>query len=165
MTRMKTMLGYAGAKRLARGLGWFSIALGALELLAPRRVGDALGMQHESGAIQAYGAREIASGIGILAARDPTPWIWARVIGDALDLATLAPNADPRNPQRPYVLMAIGAVAGVALLDYLCADGLARKEDDHRSRRDYADRSGFPQSPNAMRGAAREPEMVSTARH
>lgn len=146
-------IGYNDGQTLARGLGWFSIALGALELLAPRAVGRQLEMQHETGTIQAYGAREIATGVGILASRDPTWWIWGRVIGDALDLATLAPNADPRNPRRNEVLMAIGAVAGVAILDYLCADALSRRtEQPAPPMRDYGDRSGFPKSPNAMRG-------------
>lgn len=159
-------LGYSNGQTLARGLGWFSIALGALELLAPRAVGRRLGMQHETGTIQAYGAREIATGVGILASRDPTWWIWGRVIGDALDLATLAPNADPRNPRRNEVMMALGAVAGVALLDYLCADALSRRtEEPAPPMRDYGDRSGFPRSPNAMRGEGLHPagETAATA--
>ena len=37
------------------------------------------------------GAREIASGFGILAQNKPTPWLWSRVGGDAMDLALLKP--------------------------------------------------------------------------
>lgn len=40
--------------------------------------------------IRAYGVREIAKGVGILTSPNPTPWLWGRVAGDALDLATLA---------------------------------------------------------------------------
>ena len=30
-----------------------------------------------------------ATGVGILASRSPAPWLWARVAGDGLDMATL----------------------------------------------------------------------------
>lgn len=52
---------------LARGLGVFSIALGLYEVMAPRSLARALGMPRNTGLIQAYGVREIATGIGILA--------------------------------------------------------------------------------------------------
>ena len=72
------------ADRRARpGLGWFSIGLGLVELAAPRFLTRRFGMEGSEGLIQAYGAREIANGIAILAADDPTPWVWARVGGDA----------------------------------------------------------------------------------
>ena len=51
---------------LARGLGWFSIGLGLAELLAPAQGRRFLGMEEHTGLIRAYGAREIATGIGIL---------------------------------------------------------------------------------------------------
>jgi hypothetical protein len=114
-------------KMLANGLGWFSIGLGLYELLAPRHLGRTLGMEDKTGLIQAYGLREIATGVGILANRRPAEWVWGRVGGDALDLATLAPGLDGDNPKRGNVAFAIGAVAGVALLDVLCAQQLSRR--------------------------------------
>lgn len=150
-------LAMSDALRLARGLGWFSVALGALELLAPRKVGRALGMEHETGMIQAFGARELAAGVGLLAAGNPKPWIWGRVAGDALDLATLAANADRRNPQREMVGVALAAVAAVTIADLICLASLDRGPDGRPLRpvaRDYGDRSGYPDRPEAMRGAA-----------
>src|SRR4051812_49131148 len=97
---------------LARGLGVFSIALGLVELLAARSLTRALGMQGNETLVQAYGAREIATGIGILASKDPTPWIWGRVGGDALDIATLVTGLDEDNPNRGNVGLALAAVAG-----------------------------------------------------
>jgi hypothetical protein len=114
-------------RMLANGLGWFSIGLGLYELLAPRHLGRTLGMEDKTGLIQAYGVREIANGVGILARRRPAEWVWGRVAGDALDLATLAPGLDDDNPRRGNVAIAIGAVAGVALLDVLCARQLSRR--------------------------------------
>jgi hypothetical protein len=143
------------AETLARGLGWFSIALGVAEVLAPRQLARALGMRGHEGLIQAYGLREIATGVGILASRDPAPWIWGRVGGDALDVATLAGALGPDNPKRENVGIAMGAVAGVTALDLYCAQALSREQDEARHPMvDYSDRSGLPRSPDQMRGAA-----------
>jgi hypothetical protein len=141
---------------LARGLGLFSIGLGLFEMAAPRTLARTLGMRGQESLIRAYGMREIATGIGILASRDPTPWIWGRVAGDALDLATLSAGLDGSNRKRDNVGIAAAAVAGVTALDLYCAQALSR-ESPHRlpPRRDYSNRSGLPRSPDEMRGAAR----------
>jgi hypothetical protein len=50
----------------ARGLAWFSIALGAFELLAAEKLTDFLGVdERHDNLIRAYGCREIASGVAI----------------------------------------------------------------------------------------------------
>ena len=74
---MSTVSNHGSAHGLARGLGRFSIGVGLLEATAPKRLGRVLGMEESSGLLQAYGLREIATGIGILTAHDPTGWIWA----------------------------------------------------------------------------------------
>ena len=76
------------ADRLARGLGWFSIALGTLELLAPHRVTNALGMQGREGLVRAYGVRELLAGVMTLLV-EKKAGLWSRVVGDGLDMATL----------------------------------------------------------------------------
>lgn len=116
---------------LANGLGWFSIGLGLVEVLAPERLGEALGMEDRTELIRAYGVREIATGIGILARHRPAGWLWGRVAGDALDLATLATALTPDNPKWGNVMAAIGAVAGVAVLDVLCARQLSQPRHQH----------------------------------
>jgi hypothetical protein len=142
---------------LARGLGVFSIAIGVVELLAARRLSRALGMWGSHNLVRAYGLREIATGVGILAAKDPTPWIWGRVAGDALDAATLAPGMHPDNPRRGNVAAALATVAGATAIDAYCAQALSRSSPVPLAPlRDYSDRSGLPQSPEAMRGAARD---------
>ncbi len=113
---------------LARFLGWFSIGLGAVEVLAPERLGRWLGTENRT-LIQGYGMREIATGVGILSSRRPAEWIWARVAGDALDLATLATALGSDNPRRGNVGLALGAVAGVTVLDVLCGVQLSRRRD------------------------------------
>ncbi|MDO9710958.1 cyclase dehydrase [Paracraurococcus lichenis] len=150
-----------GTLATARALGWFSIGLGLAEVLAPQALARGLGMRGHERLIASYGAREIATGIGILSARDPTPWIWGRVAGDALDIGTLATALDGHNRARGAAGAALAAVAGVTLLDLLCGRALSARRQARRiaRRRDYGDRSGLPKPPGDMRGAARDFEV------
>ena len=148
---------HSPSERLARGLGWFSIALGAAELLAPRTLCRALGMEGSETLVRAYGVREALTGVAILTSHDPTPWIMGRVGGDALDLATLAGGFDGRNSKAGNLLAATVAVAAVTALDVVCAQGLmADKRLGSGEWPEYRRRSGFPRDPSAMRGAARD---------
>jgi len=144
---------------LAQGLGWFSVGLGLAELVVPHSLARFLGMDDHAGLIRAYGLRELATGAGILLQDDPTPWIWARVAGDALDLATLATALHPDNPQRGNVALALAAVAGVTALDAICAQRLSGDRPLQAPIRDYSDRRGMPRHPLAMRGVARDFEV------
>lgn len=144
------------AGSLARGLGWFSIGLGLAELLAPRAVARATGLRRRDNLVRLYGLREIAAGVGILASRNPTPWLWARVGGDAIDLASLGTGVDRHNPRLGGTQAALAAVAGVAVLDSACARALGESAARQRQAvMDYRQRSGLPRSPEEMRGAAR----------
>ncbi len=107
---------------LIRALGWFSIALGATELLAPGALSRFLGVD-KKGPLRAFGLRELAAGVGILASDRAKPWIWARIGGDALDLAALG-FAIARGHRR-NALIAAGAVAGVTALDLVAGQRLA----------------------------------------
>src|ERR1044072_943379 len=85
------------AKRLAKGLGWFSLGLGLAELLAPRAIANISGVSNKhTGLIRLYGLRELASGITIFAQEKPTEGVWSRVVGDALDLTSLGVAATNR---------------------------------------------------------------------
>ncbi len=141
------------ATKLAIGLGVFSLALGAAELLAPRRTARAAGLKAGGLTMRAYGAREIAAGVGLLVAKNKTPWLWARIAGDALDLATI--GAARRDRQRAAISLA--AVAGVTLMDVLAARTTqAEAKREKVPMRDYSNRSGFPLPAQEMRGAALE---------
>ena len=156
------------AHSVARGLGWFSIGLGLAEVLAPRALTRGLGMEGHEQIMRAYGVREIATGIGILSSTHPLPWIWGRVGGDALDIATLATGLQQDNPKQENVELALVAVAGITALDVVCGASLARQSlarhasPKRRGRRpaiDYHRRTGFPKPPEQMRGAARDFEV------
>lgn len=148
----------ASAQTLARGLGWFSIGLGVAEMMAPHRLTRMLGMEGNETLVQGYGAREIATGIGILSSEQPASWVWGRVGGDVLDLATLTTGLNEDNPKRANVGLALAAVAGVTALDVLCASALGsdRKPAGHVPRHDYHGRSGFHRPVAAMRGVAQD---------
>ncbi|MER9658187.1 hypothetical protein NKJ26_33195, partial [Mesorhizobium sp. M0152] len=86
---LKTGASSLGATdKLARKLGWFSIALGVFELVGAERIASALGLRGKANLIRAYGAREIGSGILSLSV-DKRTGLWSRVAGDGLDVATL----------------------------------------------------------------------------
>src|SRR3954451_5668366 len=78
---------FGASDRMARNLGWFSLALGALEIFAPERITHALGMQGQENLIRAYGLREVGAGMLSLSI-DKKAGLWSRVAGDALDIAT-----------------------------------------------------------------------------
>ena len=128
------------ALELARMLGWFSIGLGAAELLASRRVSRAAGLRGMASTVRAYGFREIAAGVGILAEKDPTNWVRARIAGDVIDLATLAVGLANGQPARAAGGMAL--VGAVAVLDVYCAAQLAAPVTNRFVAR-YRRRSGL----------------------
>ncbi|MFC4426115.1 hypothetical protein [Deinococcus navajonensis] len=115
------------AQQIARGLGWFSLGLGALEVAAPGRLTRFLGVEDQPTLVRAYGAREILAGAGILAQPSAAAfWVWSRVVGDMLDLGSLG-MAQPENPTgRKRTANALAAVTAITVLDVLCARALTQ---------------------------------------
>jgi hypothetical protein len=145
------------ARRTAAGLGWFSIALGLTEIFCARPLARSLGMKGQEGLLRLYGVREIATGIGIFAtARNPAPFVWARVAGDAIDIATLAANVSG-NPRKAQIALALANVAGVTAVDAATARALsAIRREARKPVRDYSDRSGYGRPLEEIRGIARK---------
>ena len=142
---------------LARNLGYFSIALGVVELLAPRALCNAIGLHGMEPVIRAYGVRELATGVAILTSHDPEPWIWARVAGDVADIATVATGLRQDNARTESNAMTLAALAAVTAVDVACARGLnAEKGNRKTAIVNYSNRSGFPRGVEAARGAARD---------
>ena len=113
---------------LAKALGLFSIGLGAVELVAARRLSRALGLPRSTGLVRAFGAREVAAGFAVLTYPDSPAPLWARVGGDALDLATLVSALLPGNRRRGTAAAATAAVLAVTVLDVLCATALTERQ-------------------------------------
>jgi hypothetical protein len=106
----------------ARFLGWTSIAVGLTEIVATRWVEETIGTDEHESAIRAFGAREIAAGITILAQpglnKSLAAGVWSRVAGDAVDLAALEQVAQrSKNPAGLEAITSIVlAVTGMDLL-------------------------------------------------
>ena len=111
----------SSANGIARGLGWFSLGLGVAELVAPRAIGRVAGARKKESLIRSYGIREIIAGVGVLATTHSSGWLWARVAGDAVDLASLGAARAASTDGKKKNALAIGSVVGVTALDLWCA--------------------------------------------
>src|SRR5678815_283897 len=120
--RARPGLPSTSAKRLAKGLGWFSIGLGLAELLAPRAIASISGVSNKhTGLIRLYGLREIAAGVTIFAQEKPTEGVWSRVVGDAMDLTSLGLAATNPAAKKGRIAFATANVLAVTALDVMCA--------------------------------------------
>jgi hypothetical protein len=119
--------------RVAGALGWFSLVLGLAEVFAPRRLAGVIGTGRPQ-VVRSYGLRELVAGIGILSGRGTRFWLWGRVVGDALDIATLACALRRDNPRRGAAMTALGSVVFVTLLDIYCAQVYGESPEDHSWR-------------------------------
>ncbi len=113
------------AKQRAQGLGWFSIGLGLIEVAAPQAVERLLRIGDQRLLLRALGVRELMTGVGILMQHKPTPWIWARVAGDIMDVALLIAGLGKNRVQRSRIAGTVGVVAAIAMLDLVCAQQLS----------------------------------------
>ncbi|HYO82561.1 MAG TPA: SRPBCC family protein [Bryobacteraceae bacterium] len=115
----------SAAEQIAVGLGWFSIGLGLAELASPSSVARLIGIDDNDtsrSTLRFYGLRELGAGIAILAQPSNPKWLWSRVAGDAVDLASMgaATKTDPGK-----TTIATAAVLGVTALDVYCATQLS----------------------------------------
>lgn len=115
------------ARNLALGLGVFSVGLGVVELVAPGKIAKTLGLKKKKGMLRFFGARELATGIGLLARKNKSPWVWARVAGDLADLAALGQARKAKTKCRKNAAMAAAAIAGVTAVDLFCGSRLNRR--------------------------------------
>jgi uncharacterized membrane protein len=126
-------------ERIARGLGWFSLALGAAEVAAPGIISEIAGINGGAKTRNllrspVYGLREVAAGVGILSQQTPATWLWARVAGDVLDISSLiSALGSPENDSR-RVKAALVSVLGVTALDLYCAQQLSQDKRRGMSR-------------------------------
>ena len=111
------------AESLERGLGWFSIGLGAAAVAAPRAVCWLSGVRSPT-LMRLVGTRELTAGIGILTQRDRAPWLWSRVVGDTFDLAALSVALLVGRGRRGRAAVALATVAGITALDAFAATRL-----------------------------------------
>jgi uncharacterized membrane protein len=113
---------------LANFLGWFSVGLGAAQMLAPRQMSRLVGAKEDDNTTTMRwlcGLRELSVGLGILTTPRPEGWLWARVVGDMADLAMLGATYTNGEPMK--TTGATLAVLGVTALDLVAAQELAKR--------------------------------------
>ena len=117
--------GNVKTKRVALGLGYFSLALGALEVAAPGRLARWLGVDNKAAknTIFAFGLREIAAGTMLLRGPAVSTNVWNRVIGDVIDAGSLALAMGSSN-RKGRVGGALAFVGGAMAADFLTARAL-----------------------------------------
>jgi hypothetical protein len=120
---------------LAKGLGWASLAIGAAELAAPRKVEELLGIDHTPearGTIRAMGVRELCHGLAILSEDGLTKQlktsVWSRVAGDMLDSVLLA-KAGTKTKKPASFAAVTASVLAIGVLDMICAKRLSDRYD------------------------------------
>lgn len=128
---------------VARGLGWFSVALGLAEMLAPGQVARSVGLGRKRKLFRLYGIRETAAGIGLLLSGQRAPWLLARAGGDLLDIATLRAALRRRNPRLGVARTAMASVLLITALDVLGGVLLGFERPRRGPVRDYSDRKGI----------------------
>ncbi|MBZ9715214.1 hypothetical protein [Deinococcus multiflagellatus] len=114
--------------RVTNFLGYFSLGLGGLEAAAPGALARTLGMEGREGLLRLYGAREIGVGTALLTQTGTGKWLWARVAGDVLDIATLLPALGATNPKRANAGVALASVVAVTGVDLWAALQWAKHE-------------------------------------
>lgn len=122
-------------EQIANGLGWFSLGLGLAEVIAPKAFARFIGAEgRHTVLIRLMGLREITAGVGILTNRRPAQWVWARVAGDAVDLALLGAALSSPKADHGRLKAATAAVVGVTALDFYNAQQLSRDDADRAIR-------------------------------
>ncbi len=125
MTNIQRRFSQQSDDRLVRFMGLFGIGLGIAELVAGKRIARRVGLGDDRALLaQGYGVREILS--GVLCMTVPAVGIWARVAGDAVDVATLVPAFKADNEYRYGALAALAMVGGAVWLDLIATRQLAR---------------------------------------
>jgi uncharacterized membrane protein len=110
---------------LARGLGWASVGLGLPQLLRPDSVDRAAGVgdgPKQRAVTRFVGVLKLAHAAALLGSSRPSKWVWTRVAGDAVDLATLGralKNHDGKRLGR--TIAATAAVGGITVIDLYTA--------------------------------------------
>jgi uncharacterized membrane protein len=116
---------------LARGLGWASMGLGAVQLSAPDMVRRMSGVDHSALSrvmVPLVGVRELFHAAVLLGSRRPGPWVWTRVAGDAMDLTMLGcAVSHRRGKRRRRAMTATAAVAGITAVDLYTAIRAGRR--------------------------------------
>jgi hypothetical protein len=120
----------------ARALGWASIGIGLMEIAAPGKVEDLLGIEdskEQRAILRVLGVRELGHGVSILTEDRPSKEmaasVWSRVAGDVLDSVLLGRAAMKTRRPLSFAMVAASVMA-IGVADLLCAQKLSRRQEE-----------------------------------
>jgi uncharacterized membrane protein len=130
----------ATSKAIPRALGLFSLGLGAVQLADPRRMNDLIGLPHRDRTAlgqRAVGMQELTTAAGLLGPSPSAPWLWNRVIGDAVHAGLLRRALNARTAKDPAkTAVALKTVLGIGAVDLAAAVIVSRQFPTGRTRSD-----------------------------
>src|SRR3954447_1935061 len=118
------MSGQPPERKLAKFLGLFSVGLGAVQLAAPEKINELIGVKDAPktrAIMRGVGVQELSAAQGAFAFSPPTPVLWARVAGDIAHLALLGKAYSNRRNDQGKLTWTLAAVAGIGLIDTVVA--------------------------------------------
>lgn len=113
-------------------LAGLSFALGAVELIAGKRLAREMGVPEYSRWVRAFGVRELLTGAALLARPTASASAWGRVAGDLVDLAALAAALRTPGARRRQLWGGVAFVASALVADALA--GAAMRESEHHGK-------------------------------
>ena len=120
-------------QKLAQALGWASLGLGAAMVAVPGSLNRLAGIRDEGSTRlwqRIVGARELAAFGLIVLGGQRRVGLWARVAGDAKDLALLGVAAGRKRESGARLAAATAGIAAIAALDAYAAARLAGADAD-----------------------------------
>ncbi|MCG5445966.1 SRPBCC family protein [Micromonospora sp. NIE79] len=151
-------------QRRGRRLGWVSLGLGVAQLAAPdtvRRISGVDDSPTTRAVVPLVGARELVHAAGLLTSRRKSVWAWTRVVGDAMDLASLGVAIAHRSGRRRRRLVAVtGAVVGITVVDLLTAVRATRAQKIGSAPTVRGSREGGPMELTATTTIRKPPPKV-----
>ena len=80
------------SKMMAKAVGWLSIGVGLVALVAPPRIGGLVGYVEKPALLRLVGLRDVCIGAGLTRQSSGRRWLWARAASDGLDATIIAAN-------------------------------------------------------------------------
>ncbi len=112
--------------KLARGIGWLSVAVGLQLVVAPRSGTRGFGMGDRPTLGRIMGVRDLVVGAGLLRGEDTRTWLLARGINDAVDAAIILGGAASGTFPRDRAPVGIAIATSLSVVSLLLARRLDR---------------------------------------
>lgn len=115
------------ARKLASGLGWFSLGLGAAQAIAPGRINALIGVPDtgRNRLLQRlFGAQELAMGMGIFSVPRRDLPIASRVAGDVVHVTLMGVSLGSDRTNKARASATLASLLGVTVLDAVTAASL-----------------------------------------